>query len=314
MTDEIAVRTLAELEAHGMGRREVLAATKRKEFRRLNRGVYVRESDWKAHFTEGRQRANGRAAAKVFRDPQVFALHTSAAFQELPLFRVRGEDERVHTVTTAAAPNTSFVVRHEMTLTEADIIRRNGLLMTSLERTVFDLIRILPLEAGIALADAALRQREEEADGGAEALRASLLERIARAPGARGIRRARAVIAFADHRADSPGESAGRWYLHVLGFKDVGIQVPFPGPNGRDYALDFKFRRGIGELDGAAKYKDPRFLAGRTPEQALIDEKRREDWIRGRTQEPFVRWMDGDMPNADALGRFLARFGIIPPG
>ena len=90
------------------------------------------------------------------------------------------------------------------------------------------------------------------------------------------------------------------------------IQVPFPGPSGEDYRLDFRFRRGIGELDGLAKYTDPQFLNGRTPEQAVIDEKRREDWIRGRTQEPFVRWTDRDMPTAEALGRHLAMFGIVP--
>ncbi|GAA1725957.1 hypothetical protein GCM10009746_04620 [Microbacterium paludicola] len=314
MAEEIVVRTLAELEARGMSQREVLAAAKRKELRRLHPGVYARESEWKAQFTEGRQRANARAAARAFRAPRVYSLFTAAALQDLPLFRVRGEDERVHTITSVAAPDTGSVIRHEVPLPDSDVVERDGLLMTSLERTVFDLIRVLPTEAGIALADAALRQREDEVVGGAERLRATLLERIARSPGARGIRRARTVMAFADHRADSPGESAGRWFLHVLGFRDVRIQVPFPGPNGADYRLDFKFRHGIGELDGAAKYTDPRFLNGRTPEQALIDEKRREDWIRGRTQEPFVRWMDKDMPDADTLGRHLARFGIIPPG
>jgi hypothetical protein len=314
VTDEIVVRTLAELETRGMSRREVLAATRRGELRRLHRGVYAREADWNGQFTEGRQRASARAAARGFRVPQVFALHTSAALHGLPLFRVAGQDQRVHTITTAAASDTASVVRHELPLPDSDIAARDGLLVTSLERTVFDLIRILPVEAGVALADAALRQREDAEAGGAAALRDALIERIARSPGARGIRRARTVMAFADHRADSAGESAGRWFLHVLGFQDVRIQVPFPGPHGRDYRLDFKFRHGIGELDGAAKYRDPRFLRGRTPEEALIDEKRREDWIRGRTQEPFARWMDRDMPNADALGAHLARFGIAPPG
>ncbi|MES2170719.1 MAG: hypothetical protein V4479_08355 [Actinomycetota bacterium] len=47
--------------------------------------------------------------------------------------------------------------------------------------------------------------------------------------------------------------------------------------------------RHIGEFDGEFKYSDPRFLRGRTPERALMDEKRREDDLRA-TDCRFSRW------------------------
>ena len=45
----------------------------------------------------------------------------------------------------------------------------------------------------------------------------------------------------------------------------------------------------IGEFDGNAKYTDPAFLRGRAPEQALIDDKCREDDLRSAGQG-MTRW------------------------
>lgn len=45
----------------------------------------------------------------------------------------------------------------------------------------------------------------------------------------------------------------------------------------------------VGEFDGSVKYDDPIFLAGRTPREALRDEKRREDRIRA-LGPGVIRW------------------------
>lgn len=45
----------------------------------------------------------------------------------------------------------------------------------------------------------------------------------------------------------------------------------------------------VGEADGRAKYTDPAYLRGRTAEEAVLDEKRREDDIRSVTKG-FARW------------------------
>ncbi|MGV9769053.1 hypothetical protein ACWDR7_06160 [Microbacterium sp. NPDC003461] len=308
MGQNLTVYSRTDLEHAGASDHAIRQAVSAERLHRIRPGAYVDAADWTAAPIEQRQRAAAATALRASRGPLVLAGITAAAVHGLPLFRLR--DERVHVLCHAdrVAAKNPFVMRHEVPFTDDDLTLVDGMPVTSLDRTVCDVIRSIPLEAGVALADAALAM----APDGADELRARLVRRIACLPGARGIRRAREVAAFADPRSGSPLESASRWFLHVLGFRNVRIQEPFPGPNGADYLLDFRFRRGIGEVDGATKYRDPAFLAGRTPQQALIDEKRREDWIRGRTQEPFARWMDRDMPNARALGAHLASFGIRP--
>jgi hypothetical protein len=307
MSSEIQIYSRRELDALGMSDRAIRRAVAEKRAIAIRPGRFVKASEWNDLYVEARQRVRAAAAADACAVAPIHCLVTAAALHGLPLFRIR--DERVHVLSRAdrAAAKNRLVMRHEDAFSDDDLEEQNGFLLTTVDRTVFDLIRLLKPEAGVALADAALRAASD-----AEALRAAIEDRIGRASGARGIRRARAVLAFADHRAESPGESVSRWYLHVLGFEGIRIQVSFAGPDGTEFRIDIKFRYGWGEFDGAAKYADPDFLRGRTPQEAFLDEKRREDWVRGRSQEPFARWMDKDMPDARTLGAHLAAFGITP--
>jgi hypothetical protein len=288
---------------------------------RIRPGVFVPSSDWQKAYPEQRARAAAEALLLQSRGaPIVFAYATAAAYWGLPLFRTR--IERVHVVQThARAQSTRFVMRHADRTDAADIvwIEEGKVGVTSLARTTFDMIRTLQDEAAVALADSASRavasahtKRDLDLDA-AEELREDIAGRISAAPGARGIRRARATGVFADARAESVGESVSRLYLDRLGFGSLDLQVRVPGPRGQNYDVDFDLGDAWGEFDGASKYTDPEFLRGRTPEQALADEKEREDWIRGTTRKAFGRWQFVHMPNANALGRRLVAFGIRPP-
>ncbi|WP_460774765.1 hypothetical protein [Microbacterium sp. GXF7504] len=208
-----------------------------------------------------------------------------------------------------------------MPLPDADVLwsadGRYG--VTAVSRTLLDLCATVGVEAAVAAADAALRAHavlpgSRSLDmNAAEALRAELSARVARAAGHRGIRTARFVTDFADARADSTGESLSRLYLHQLGFPPPGLQVPVPGPAGVMYEVDFDLETVWGEFDGAAKYDDPRYLRGRTPAQVVVDEKAREDWIRGTTGKRIIRWGFEHLADAHTLGRRLAAFGLTPP-
>ncbi len=191
--------------------------------------------------------------------------------------------------------------------------------VTSLSRTVADLIGTLAPESAVALADAAFAMRAgnrltREYDEHAHAafvddVRAHL------PPGARGVRQARQVLDFADGRAESPGESVSRLYLRRLGFPPPCLQARIPAPSGRAYFCDFGFEalRTWGEFDGTSKYvdeqggTDPVEIAG-----ALLAEKRREDWIRGVTGWRVVRWGSADIASTEALSRRLQAFGLLP--
>lgn len=88
-----------------------------------------------------------------------------------------------------------------------------------------------------------------------------------------------------------------------------------PGPRGRPYYVDFSLEdaRALGEFDGSIKYIDGRMLDDRTTAEAFDREKQREDWIRGVTGLPLVRWGWTHIETAESLARRLASFGIRPP-
>src|SRR5690606_28748954 len=160
----------------------------------------------------------------------------------------------------------------------------------------------------VACADAALRSvavsGNDQDERTAAQWRGSLAERAARSR-ARGVRQARRVIDFADGRAQLPGENVSRVQLKRLGFGPPDLQVRVVAPDGAEYRVDFGLDDvdAFGEFDGAGKYLDPALRGGRSIEQVVLDEKRREDVIRGVTGRRFVRWDDAHISTADALGR-----------
>lgn len=78
-----------------------------------------------------------------------------------------------------------------------------------------------------------------------------------------------------------------------------------------DFGLDDV--HALGEFDGRTKYVDGRYTVDRTADQIFDQEKQREDWIRGVTGLPLVRWGWSDISSAATLGARLAAFGIRPP-
>ena len=54
--------------------------------------------------------------------------------------------------------------------------------------------------------------------------------------------------------------------------------------------------------------------AGRKTEQVLMDEKHREDVIRGVTGWRPIRWGSEHIRDLDVFARRLQSFGIRPPG
>jgi hypothetical protein len=195
----------------------------------------------------------------------------------------------------------------------------DGIRCTSLERTVFDVARTCRAEMAIACLDAALRSvsvegRKWDADAHT-AWKDRMNARARESAGARGVKQARWLIDIADGHAQLPGESVSRLQLVRLGFARPELQVPVPGPAGRTYWVDFRLKD-VGawaEFDGNDKYLDEAMRSGRSVEEVILEEKKREDWIRGTTQWRFARWEDAHIGSPNALRARLAAFGIHPP-
>lgn len=318
-----SLRTREQLLARGWRPREIAhkqAAGPGRALRRLQRNQYVREGLWSELWPESRHRLEIAAACAEMKDGSGVVSHESGVVMwEGPLYR--HTPGAVHLTLARGGRGTSRegLARHADVLPEDDVTDVAGVRCTSLERTVFDAARTLPIEAGLAFADAALRRvalHSRRYDTVlAEQWRDGLRERAARAPGARGIRRALEVIEFADGRSESPGESVHRLRLAQIGFRSLRPQVAVAGPNGTTFYVDLEDEDAyvFFEFDGKEKYLDEALRSGRSLEQVLLAEKQREDWIRGATQHRFVRSEDAHIATIEAMASRLRAFGIHPP-
>ena len=314
------LRSRDDLIAEGCTERDLHHRVSSGDLHRVRRGRYVDATDWKDLWPEGRHliqvlavHENSDAPGPLFWGPSAAVVH------RLPLCRFI--PAQVHTAIMGERHGRSRakVMWHNVAITDADIVEVDGIRCTSLDRTVLDLACSTSTVTGLCAADAALRREavhghEYDTEGSAEWH--ARLGRRAESISVRGVRKARDVIAFADGRAQLPGESVSRLHLRELGYRDLMLQTHVVGPDGEDYWLDFGFPRSnvFGEFDGEAKYLDPGLRNGRTLDEILLAEKRREDAIRGVTGWRTARWGWEHVRSPETLAARLLAFGIRPLG
>lgn len=313
------VRSTRSLLQSGWTERSIVAAVRRGDLHGVRRGWYIEAADAAQLWPESRHLAHVIAVVRDSSGDAATSHESAGVAWGLPLYRHR--PDRVHVTTQVSRRISSGpdVMRHVAPLPASDLVIRHGIRATSLARTVFDLARTLPPEAAVACADAAermvaLRGREWDEDA-VGAWRRGMRERIAAASGARGVKQARWVTEFANGSAQLPGESVSRLQLARLGFRSPRLQVPVPGPSGNTYFVDFGLDdvKAFGEFDGQGKYTDEALTRGVPLAQILLEEKQREDWIRGSTQWRFARWGDEHISRTSALAARLTSFSIRPP-
>ncbi|HRQ00061.1 MAG TPA: hypothetical protein PK781_06335, partial [Terrimesophilobacter sp.] len=281
--------------------RHLLSQTERATLRRqardgelasVSRGVYLDSRTWAA--MDRHERYRTRIAAVLARlDPDTVVSHASAAaLWRLPW--VSAWPTKVHIVTEPAPGGRSDtdVFRHTTGVTASHELI-DGIRVTSLARTVADVARTADFGTAVTVADAALRRQQHPHSGIPRAApsRHELLEQLADIPLHQGVVKARRAIEFADGRADRPGESMSRVSIHRARLEAPQLQERMRGQSGRAWQVDFWWPsfNVIGEFDGKWKYTDPEFMNGRTAQQVLLDEKDREDDLRG-ANHGFVRW------------------------
>src|SRR6188472_4029406 len=213
---------------------------------RVRGGARVLSADWDALFGEGRLRTLAHAVAARAENESAANSHTTAAaLHGLSLYRTR--TDRVHLIVPGShtRKNSRDVIRHHLPLDSIDVDVIDGLRVTTLERTVYDVIRTASLETAVVCFDAALRrvawdERARECiPSAAGGLRDVVMNRIATNTGARGIRQARFVAGFADGRAQLPGESVSRLWMWQLGMPPPELQWRVDLGAGRFALLDF---------------------------------------------------------------------------
>ena len=206
------------------------------------------------------------AAAPLLGPDTVFGHESGAVLHKLPLLAPRLEE--VIAVRTAGSHGAIAPNLHTRrgSYEAADLTVVDGLPVTTLDRTVADLIRRLPFPEAVMVADAGVR---------AGLQKSALLNRTAKG---RGCRMARAAVDFADARSESAGESLSRVRILRTGVSAPRLQEKVFDLVGRFLGrVDFWWdEAGVaGEFDGIQKYV--KFLEpGQRPEDVIRAEKRRE--------------------------------------
>lgn len=255
--------------------------------RRVRRGAYVDAARWAALDPLHRHLMKVTAARRAANVEPVFCHESAAALHGIPF--IGSWPVAVHVcVPPGRSASNSVVRRSRRALAEESIlVLPSGARATDPITTVLDLAASRSLLSGI-VAISHLRNRLGTT---VDELERALLESGIRA----GVRKARLAIARSTSGSESVLESLIVARCEDLGFARPSQQLPVRGVDGRDYRVDFAWNGGsiIAEADGRGKYREPDQLAGRTPDEVLWDEKRREDAIRP-TCDRLVRvsWSD----------------------
>jgi hypothetical protein len=226
------------------------------------------------------------------------ASHTAAAhLHGLPTLTARWLPE----LTVAPSSGTTAVkgcLVHRAALPPPDRVRARGVPTTSLARTVVDLARAYPFADGVVAADRALRAGVPLAE------LVGVERRAASWPGSGSVRR---VLAFADGRAETPGESLARVVLaeHQIPRPQLGAPI---WRGGRLLGVvDFHWPEHdtVVEFDGKLKYRADNDRGA----DVLWQEKRREEGLREAGLEVVrVTWDDVTLRGATVADRVRRAF------
>jgi len=288
----------ADALAEGMTDDELARLVRRGELVRLQRGAYA-SGGLPTDATE-RHAAVVMATMAGLRLPGAVSHLSAAVLHGLPTWNVRFDRVHVTRRPPASGSGTRRVHLHVVRLPDDEVTVLNGLDVTDLARTAVDLARSLPFEQAVVTVDAALATKRTT--------REQLTDCLKRMGSVPGVRRAARVIAFADGRGESVGESRSRVLMKRLGVPAPDLQVRLRRADGREIArCDFGWRehRTIAEFDGRIKYG--RLLRpGQDPGDAVFEEKLREDDIRDHGWK-VARWIWRELETRLVIGDRLRR-------
>lgn len=271
--------------AVGYDGRSIARAVRRGEWHRVRRGAFVAGPAWEAAGPEERHLILAEAIHRSYGDSVAFSHVTAALLHGVATWGVDLTQVHVTRLDSGAGRTERDVVHHEGTcLAAGDVVRVGGRLVTHPARAV--------LETGTESALVSL---------------GSVLHRGLAAPG--DVQNAydlmqhwprtqhlQVAVRTADARAESVGETRARWLFFEQGLPAPQLQHEVYDESGHLIGItDFAWlrHRVLGEFDGKVKYQKL-LRPGQRPDEAVFEEKRREDALRRVTRCGMVRlvWAD----------------------
>jgi hypothetical protein len=303
------IRLTRELLEDGYTYAEMAQLTKIGQLDRIRRGAYGPPAAPKSLDAVVRQRWLISATVPYLASDAVVSHASAAVLHGLALYAARLDRVQVTRCERPGGKARTFTNVHAAPIDSSEIVRVDGIKVTSVARTVADLSRALAFDGAVVTGDSALSQGLDSGE------LLACLSRMRRWP---GVVRARRVAAFIDGRCESPGESRSR-----VAFAQTGIPAPEPqfevfDGRGRFVGrVDFAWQalRTIGEFDGKIKY-GRLAPAAEQSHDVVYQEKLREDALRDLGWQ-VVRWtwseLDQPQKIAERLRRAFARAKIGTP-
>jgi hypothetical protein len=247
------------------------------------RGLYARPSYWDELDKAERHVHIARALNKLHPD-WIFCDVTAAAIFGIDvsysllgkIHLIRGSSPRWRSYSALACHGVKY----------PDVVRVNGLPVTSLPRTTADCTRRLCFSEGLVVADACLARLGWDAPQ-----LENYLENLARMGISDGIEHALTTASYASWQAESGGESLARASIIQLGREMPELQVHVANPFEEEswYRQDFFWLDATGgpvagEMDGKLKYLKEKYRqtkdgVTRSEFDVIYDEKMRESQI-----------------------------------
>ncbi len=264
----------AEVLSLGYDDKAIARQVRGRAWTRVRPGAYTSVAVWEAADEEQRHRMRSLAVMRSLGD-RVALSHTSAVVAHGLL--VWGADlSRVHVtrLDEGAGRTEPDLVHHECACFAGDVTRHAGHWVTTPARAALETASLLDVERGLVVLDSALNT-------GAATVEELLVQhhRMAQWPGTQHLQ---VTVRLADAGAESVGESRLRHLCWAQGLPAPCTQFQVRDELGCLVArvdLAWPEHRLLVEFDGRAKYG--RLLGpGRSPGDAVFEEKRREDRIR----------------------------------
>lgn len=283
------------------GRSVIHRAVRSGELVRVARGAYIDGGRWAGLGIEARHLARMRALAAI-RPTVVFSHRSAALAWGLPL--VGAPPPLPEIIADLGTDQPDRGARLHRTTSPFVVAGHDAFRLTTVERTLVDVSRRNGLTVSVPMLDDALRT--------ARTTIGALVTEGRRGTHI-GARRLSTALHLADGRCASVGESLSRVLFDGFGLSRPVLQQRFVDLEGVIGYVDFWWPRYnvIGEFDGVGKYQRDELLDGRTPAEAVVAEKRREDRLRRTATHPTVaRWGWDELMAPGTLRAILTAAGI----
>jgi hypothetical protein len=279
-------------------------------FQQLCRSVYVPTHVWARLSRDEQYRARVHAVARVIRRSAVFSHFSAMALWRLPM--VGRWPDLPELLCESSSGRSRPAYRARLGRPPSDAVVVDGVRITSVARTVVDVARTALLGTAVAVADAALAGFSPGKSMTRYTVTSNdLVLELDASNAKKGRARCTSVIELADGASGSPGESVSRVAMHLQGLPMPVLQHEFRDSRGRIGYVDFWWPEFdlIGEFDGLGKYTRDDLLGGRSPAEAVIAEKVREDRLRALGPR-VVRWGWESAISPPRLAELLRRAGL----